>query len=590
MTVPNRVKRRKAYPAGELAFSSEVPISVGAGVVLATGWSLSLLRLPMEICRAPLGAVVRRTQGQRTMTRQKSESRIGPQSRRKSALTRDPEQREGGKATPVNEQTGQLRLPFETAEEFPAMKTVGVDAEVAPSLERAATRAMPESKDKKETAPPVTMEEVSSRLEQAFQKVAANKGAPGPDRQSIDEVRKHLSELVPRLVKALLEGTYRPGDIRRVWIPKSGGGQRGLGIPDVVDRMIQEAVRQVLEPLYEPTFHDESHGFRPGRSCHTAIAQARQHVEDGYEWLVDLDLEKFFDRVNHQRLMARLAQRVDDRRLLVLIGQMLKAKVVMPDGVVVATDEGVPQGGPLSPLLSNVVLDELDSELSRRGHRFVRYADDCNIYVRSQRAGERVMAHVVNFIERRLRLKVNAAKSAVARPEERHFLGFRIKVNAMSGDVDVLLSKRSQERIETKVRELTPRNWGNSLRACIRQVNVYLLGWLGFFAICTAGGSTLHELDAHIRRRLRALQLKQWKRKRTIARRLIALGVKPQTAWRTVYEGCKSLWTLSQSFPVQRALPNRYFAERGLVSLQAEWEKRLRPVVAPGEQLLLPLG
>jgi retron-type reverse transcriptase len=221
------------------------------------------------------------------------------------------------------------------------------------------------------------MEVVAQELRHAFQKVAANRGAAGPDRQTIEEVREHLDALLPRLSKALLDGSYRAGDIRRVWIPKTGGGERGLGIPNVVDRVVQEAVRRVLEPEYEPTFRDESHGFRPDRSCQTAIAAARKHVEEGYEWVVDLDLEKFFDRVNHQRLMARLALRVEDQRVLALIHGMLKAKVVMPDGVVVSTEEGVPQGGPLSPLLSNIVLDELDQELARRGHRFVRYADDC---------------------------------------------------------------------------------------------------------------------------------------------------------------------------------------------------------------------
>lgn len=434
------------------------------------------------------------------------------------------------------------------------------------------------------------MDEVTKRLREAFEKVAANRGAPGPDRQSIAQVREHLDELLPKLSSELLAGTYAPGDIRRVWIPKASGGARGLGIPNVLDRVVQEAVRLVLEPIYEPTFHEASHGFRPGRSCHTAIARARGYVDEGYEWVVDIDLEKFFDKVNHQRLMARLAQRVVNQGLLQLIGRMLKARVVMPDGVVVSTEEGVPQGGPLSPLLSNIVLDELDQELSQRGHRFVRYADDCNIYVRSERAGQRVMASAVSFIERRLRLRVNAAKSAVARPGERHFVGFRLRREPLDGAVAVLLSKRSQERIETKIRELTPRNWGSSLDACITRINAYMLGWISFFAICTVSiRSTLQKLDAHTRRRLRAIQLAHWKPKRTIARKLVKLGVAPLTAWRNVYGGRKSLWALSHSPAVDRGLRNAYFAERGLVSLAERWEVLSQRIVAPA-QLTLPLG
>ncbi len=372
------------------------------------------------------------------------------------------------------------------------------------------------------------MEEVASQdnLRRAFERVASNDGAPGPDRQSVDQVRAHLDAVMPMLHRELLDGSYRPGLIRRVWIPKSGGGERGLGIPDVVDRIVQQAVHQVLSPHYEPTFHSSSHGFRPGRSCHTAIAEARAHLEEGYTWVVDLDLEKFFDRVHHDRLLARLEPRVKDRRLIDLIRRMLKAKVVMPNGVVVSTEEGTPQGGPLSPLLSNIVLDELDQELARRGHRFVRYADDCNIYVRSERSGQRVMASVVRFIDSRLRLKVNANKSAVARPEERHFVGFRLRREPEDGSVEVLLSKRSKTRIDETIRRLVPRNWGQSLRACIAQLNEYLVGWIGFYWICTeAAAQVLSSLDAHIRRRLRALLLRQWKRKRTIARHLVQLGV-----------------------------------------------------------------
>jgi group II intron reverse transcriptase/maturase len=517
------------------------------------------------------------------MTRQRNEDLAVPQSRRKTVLTEGSEHPGGGKSVPVNELAWQLELRIETAEK-PGRVT---DGAAGRQQRKSAAREVPKSRRKNRTTTLATMEEVTNYLEEAFQNVASNKGAPGPDRQTIDEVRKHLGDLLPRLTRALLEGTYEPGNIRRVWIPKSGG-QRGLGIPNVVDRMVAEAVRLVLEPLYEPTFHEQSHGFRPGRSCHTAIAEARVHLADGYEWVVDLDLEKFFDQVHHQRLLARLAQRIDDRRILVLVGRMLKAKVVMPDGVLVRTEEGVPQGGPLSPLLSNIVLDELDAELDRRGHRFVRYADDANIYVKSERAGQRVMASVVQFIERRLRLKVNAAKSAVARPEERHFLGFSLRKQAEG--VGVLLSVRSKERISEKIRELTPRNWGSSLRACILRINAYTKGWLGFFGICTNENErTLQTLDAHIRRRLRAIQLKHWKSKRTIARKLIGLGVSRTTAWRGTYSGRKSIWALSHTPAIERGLRNAYFAERGLVSILEQWREIARHIVAP-EQLLLPLG
>ena len=287
-----------------------------------------------------------------------------------------------GKAVPVDEATGQLRLPIATAE-----RRAGV-----PDRSGIGRSALPKAIVNAQIDTSVTMEGVVSRLTSALLKVASNKGAPGPDGQTISQLLERWTVVLPMLSTDLLSGTYRPGEIRRAYIPKAGGGQRGLGIPDVIDRVVQEAVRQVLEPLWEPTFHPSSHGFRPGRSCHTAIAEAVTHLEDGYEWVVDVDLEKFFDLVCHQRLTAKLAERVSDRRMLVLIGRMVKAKVVLPDGVVIASEQGVPQGGPLSPLLSNVVLDELDRELARRGHRFVRYADDAKVYVHSERAGQRVMA------------------------------------------------------------------------------------------------------------------------------------------------------------------------------------------------------
>jgi RNA-directed DNA polymerase len=523
------------------------------------------------------------------MARQKSDDCIKPQGRRKAESTRRHERCEGGEAVTVNERTRQLELNFGTAEVL-AGQTAKVDGVADTSQLVSATRATPQPKRTKRTATSTTMEEVTQRLREAFQNVAANRGAPGPDGQSIEVVREHLDEMLPKLSKALLAESYVPGDIRRVWIPKAGGGQRGLGIPNVIDRVVQEAIRMVLEPLYEPTFHASSHGFRPNRSCHSAIAEARQHVDDGYEWIVDIDLKQFFDRVHHQRLMARLEERVTDCRLLGTIHRLLKAKVVMPNGVKVSTEEGVPQGGPLSPLLSNIVLDELDRELEQRGHRFVRYADDCNIYVRSEQAGHRVMASIKRFIERRLRLEVNAEKSAVARPEERHFVGFRVRREPLDGAVEVLLSTRSKKRIDSKIRELTPRNFGNSLKACIEQINVYLLGWIGFFWICTDGvKQAMQNLDAHIRRRLRAIQLKHWKTKRSIARKLIRLGAPTKTAWRKVYEGRKSLWALSHCSAVDRGLRNAYFAERGLVSVEQRWKELAERIVVP-EQLSLSLG
>ena len=521
------------------------------------------------------------------MTQQKSEDRVVPDARGNPCGTDDPRRHRGGKAVSVKEEERQLMLFSATADNSRSDREVRGGGGVDRSTSRS-PRA-PKAGAKRRQAVPVTMEEVVERLEQAFEKVATNRGAPGPDRQSIEQVREHLPVLLPELAAALLGGSYRPGDIRRVWIPKAGGGQRGLGIPNVVDRMVQEALRSVLEPLYEPTFHPSSHGFRPGRSCQTAIAEARAFVAEGHHVVVDLDLEKFFDQVCHQRLLSRLAQRVHDKRLLVLIGRMLKSKVLMPDGVRVSTEQGVPQGGPLSPLLSNIVLSELDEELARRGLRFVRYADDCNIYVRSERAGQRVMASVASFIERRLRLKVNAAKSAVARPETRHFLGYRL-LPCVGKRPEILLSERSEKRLRERLLELTPRSSGRSLREIIRAVNAYLDGWLGHFGICTSGiERTLQGADAHTRRRLRALVLHHWKGQSTIARRLIRLGVKPRTAWRRVYEGHRSLWALSHDPAVDRGLRNAYFAERGLVPLLDRFRPLWAASAAP-TQLLLPLG
>lgn len=516
------------------------------------------------------------------MAQQKSENRVVPEGRRKPIPTQEVERPGGGKAVPVRGEEQQLMLNFTTAENPRANRRV--ERREGRDRSRQDVRSAPKVKVKRRRAGPATMEEVVERLGEAFDKVAANKGAPGPDRQTIEQVRRHLPKVLRELRRSLLEGTYVPGEIRRVWIPKGEGkGQRGLGIPNVVDRVVQEAVRQVLEPMYERTFHASSHGFRPGRSCQTAIAEARGYVEEGHHWVVDMDLAKFFDRVHHQRLLARLAKRVRDKQLLSLVGRMLKANVVMPDGVKVATHEGVPQGGPLSPLLSNIVLSELDDELARRGHRFVRYADDCNIYVRSERAGQRVMASVTRFIEGRLRLQVNPDKSAVARPEARHFLGYRLQPQG-DGSVEVLLSERSVKRLRQRIRELTPRSRGWSLEAIIKRINAYLDGWLGHFRICTQGVERdVHNADARIRRRLRAIVLKHWKRKRTIARRLIRLGVKSRTAWRRIYAGRKSIWALSHDAAVHRGLRNAYFVERGFVPLKQRFQAIWATIDAPAQ-------
>lgn len=428
------------------------------------------------------------------------------------------------------------------------------------------------------------LEEVASlpNLAAALLRVASNKGASGVDGLSVDEVVEHAQQLPPKVQRALLQGNFIPGDIRRVWIPKPGGGQRGLGIPNVVDRMVQQAVHQVIEPIFEPTFHDSSHGFRRDRGAPTAIAQASRCFEEGYAYTVDIDLSKFFDRVHHQRLLGRMAEQIGDGRVLKLIHRMLKAKVVLPEGARVSTEEGAPQGGPLSPLLSNIVLNELDWELERRGLRFVRYADDFSILVRSERAGQRVMASVTRFVERKLRLVVNQAKSSVNGPYDLTFLGFQLGKAAETDEVTIAISGRTRLRMNAKIRELTPRNWGNSCERCIARVNAYLNGWIGYFQLCTDTRS-FSRFDARIRRRLRAILIRQRKRPRHLLRHLLRRGVPGGMARKAVYE-IRGHWKRSASFGVHKAYPNAWFAEL-LVNLSHRWQAFHPPRAS--KQLLL---
>jgi group II intron reverse transcriptase/maturase len=425
-------------------------------------------------------------------------------------------------------------------------------------------------------------------LLRALYKVVQNKGAPGVDGQSVEAVNECHRELLPRLGRELLAGSYSPGDIRRVWIPKPGGGERGLGIPNVIDRWVQQAVLQVLEPIYEPTFHDGSHGFRRGRGASTAIARAREHLAAGFTTVVDIDLAKFFDRVNHQRLLARLAQRVRDKGVLQLIGRMLKAQVVLPDGTRMMSEEGTPQGGPLSPLLSNIVLDELDWELERRGLRFVRYADDANIFVASRRAGKRVMASLQRFLEKRLRLFINSEKSAVRRPQEVHFLGFRFCRN-QAGQWTIHLSRKTAERVKTRLQEMTPRNWGQSLLACIKELNTYIKGWVAYYRLCSEEGvRNWKAMDAHVRRRLRAIVIRQKKRPRYLYRHLLSRDVPAGKAAKTAWSG-RGVWPRSAQSGMHLGYRIDWFTEH-LVSLTTEWYRHTLPtLVPPVSERQLPL-
>ena len=397
-------------------------------------------------------------------------------------------------------------------------------------------------------------------LVRAYRRVRANKGKPGVDGMTVHELADWLRNNHEALTASLLEGTYGPLPVRGAQFRKPDGGQRQLGIPVVVDRLVQQAMRQVLNPIWDPTFSHSSYGFRPGRDAHMALEQARKYVvQEGRGMVVDLDLEKFFDRVNHDILMSRIARRIGDKRLLRIIRRYLQADM-MQDGVCVTRDVGTPQGGPLSPLLANLLLDDLDQELERRGHRFCRYADDCNIYVQSLTAGQRVMESVTRFLEEKLRLRVNRVKSAVAPVGERKFLGHRLLLNGKLG-----IAPKSIQRAKEKIRQITRRNRGVSLARGIVELNLFLVGWIIYYRYA-ACRFDLQCLDEWVRRKLRCYRLKQRKRGKSLAGFLQRLGASPSLAHRLASSG-KGWWRLSLARPVHQAMSKDWFAAQGLTSL-----------------------
>jgi RNA-directed DNA polymerase len=410
----------------------------------------------------------------------------------------------------------------------------------------------------------MVMEEVveSKNLMKAYRRVVRNKGAAGVDGMTVEELKPYLKTEWPKIKEQLLEDRYKPQPVRRVEIPKPGGkGMRLLGIPTVVDRLIQQAVLQVLDPIFDGGFSESSYGFRPGRSAHQAVLKAREYVAEGKRWVVDLDIEKFFDRVNHDVLMARVARKVKDKRMLRLIRRYLQAGI-MAGGLVEPAREGTPQGGPLSPLLSNILLDELDKELEKRGHAFCRYADDCNIYVASWRAGERVMESVSQFLEKRLRLKLNKDKSSVDRPWKRKFLGY-----SMTPDKQPRLkvAPESEARLRVKLKVIFKRGRGRSVGQVIEDMKKLLVGWSNYFKQAEVK-NVFERLDEWIRRRMRCILWRQWKRTRTRAKNLMKRGLSKERAWQSASNGRGPWWNAGASH-MNHAFPKRYFDQLGLVSL-----------------------
>jgi RNA-directed DNA polymerase len=440
------------------------------------------------------------------------------------------------------------------------------EAALTGALEHEASVSSNEAAGPTDQHVPLTMEVVldKTNLQAALSRVIANKGAAGVDGMTVDQLSEYLLRSWPTIRQRLLNGHYKPQPVKRVYIPKPDGGERALGIPTVLDRFIQQALLQALSPRWEPTFSDHSYGFRPGRSAHQAVERAQGYITEGHGWVVDIDLEKFFDRVNHDMLMGRVMKRIRDVRIVKLIRAYLNAGV-MENGLVSGSDgEGTPQGGPLSPLLSNLVLDELDKELEQRGHQFVRYADDCNIYVKSERAGRRVMKGISALFTRKLKLKVNTAKSAVDRPGRRKFLGFSFTFGSKPKR---RIAPKAIEKMKKRVRELTRRTRGVDAKRMVESLSVYLRGWIGYFGRCQTP-SVLDGLDSWIRRRLRAVAWKQWKRGPRRFAELKRRGVSKDLAAQTA-GSVHNVWRISRSPALSIALPNRLWERLGLPRLSA---------------------
>lgn len=459
------------------------------------------------------------------------------------------------------EEQRQLNIPTGSSLQEEAVNTQGL--EEVPSSSPARPNEMT-----REVRYDHLMEQVVERnnLLQALHRVESNKGASGVDGMAWKSLRSYLLDNWPRFRDELLTGSYQPLPVRRVEIPKPDGGIRLLGIPTVLDRLIQQALLQVLTPIFDPQFSFLSFGFRPGKSAHQAVKTAQAFIRQGYRFVVDMDLEKFFDRVNHDILMAKLAKHIADKRILKLIRRYLQAGI-MVNGLCMTSEEGTPQGGPLSPLLANIMLDDLDRELRQRGHRFVRYADDCNIYVKTKRAGERVLQSVTRFVEERLKLKVNMEKSAVDRPWKRKFLGFSFTHHK---DPRLRLAPKTVQRFKDRVRELTSRRHSQPIQQRIQKLNVYLKGWSGYFRVIETP-STLKALDEWTRRRLRMCLLKQWKKPKTRVRNLTALGLPRE--WASLIGGSrKGYWRLANSPQMNKALGLAYWRAQGLTSLSERFD------------------